>query len=987
MPSWLDIFRSDGTPRDVTGHHPLDLGTTSSAWLVESESVDIFAVPLVDGKPDGARSHLFRAGPGQLLMGLGEITRGTLTLVAVGLPGTRLLELAPARLREKADNDEMVRGLAGLLDGWAEGLTTGAARGSMPQRPSLLEPELTTYLEHGGTVTPGKGTLWVRHVEGESRFFGKPEVTLVKSEVLFPLSSRGWLAAGPSASIRAESTETLLGQDALWAGLGRFHEAILVCAALNNQEAARDEHERLRRKAAREVRLVETTLSQLATVSQQADGEVENQSTVPVDNPLLAACRLVGERLGVTMLAPLRAGEKKKSSDPVSAIARASRVRIRRVALAAGWWNQDNGPLLAFKKKDEGGRMKDESHQQGTSDSSFSSPVALLPASSSSYELVNPVAKTRTLVTPAVAAGLGSFGYCFYRPFPRQALTALGLFRFGLIGSLRDWLVVVVLGLGGGLLGMLTPLAMGWIFDRIIPGQERSQLLLLVLALTASALAIALFQLTQGIAILRVETRMEANVEAGLWDRLLNLPAPFFREYTAGDLAARAGGIAAIRQTLSEVALSSLLSLLFSLVNFVLLFYYSVNLSLLALGLFVVVLAITAFAGFRQVRYERADHTIRGRISGLVLQLVTGISRLRVAAAEDRALAVWAGEFGQQRRLAFRARGIANNLAAFSAALPLIASLLLFGTVAYSVRGGLSLGAFLAFNAAFTQILFAAGMLSSSLTSLLQVVPLYERAQPILATLPEVDLTKADPGDLGGDIEISHVSFRYRKDGPAVLDDVSVHIRAGQFVAFVGPSGAGKSTLFRLLLGFETPASGSIYYDGEDLAGLDLQSVRRQVGVVLQHSRLLPGDILSNIIGSSLLTLEDAWEAARLSGLEKDIEQMPMGMYTIIGEGQSTLSGGQRQRLMIARAIAPRPRILFFDEATSALDNATQARVTTSLARLKATRVVVAHRLSTVMHADCIYVMDRGKVVQSGSYDELMKEGGLFADLVRRQLV
>jgi ATP-binding cassette subfamily C protein len=982
MQAWLDLFRSEGTARDVTGHNPLDLGTTGSAWLIETGTVDVFAVPLEDGKPAGPRSHLYRAAAGQLLLGLGEgsaPTRTALTLVAVGLPDTRLLELPPARLREKADSDELARDLAALLDGWVEGLTSGVARGQIPQRPSLLEHDLTTYLEHGGTVTPGRGALWVRHVEGQSHFFGKAEVTLVKGDDLFPLSSRGWLAAGEGAAIRAASTDTLLRQDGLWAGLVRFHEAILVCVTLNNQEMVRAERDRLQRKAAREARLVQTTLSELAAVSVQSDGDVEAHAQTPTDNPLLAACRLVGEHLGLTIQAPLRAGEKKKLSDPVSAIARASRVRVRRVVLAGAWFRQDNGPLLAFRAS----TATEAAREGGTG----GEPVALLPTSASSYDLVEPVRQARTPVTPAVAAGLGPFAHCFYRPFLHQALTALGLFRFGLAGALRDWLVIVVLGLGAGILSMLTPLAMGWVFDRIIPERDYNQLLLIALALTASAVALALFQLTQGIAILRVETRMEASVEAGLWDRLLSLPVPFFRAYTAGDLAARAGGIAVIRQALSEVALSSLLSLLFSLVSFALLFWYHVGLALLALVLFVVVVAVTGFAGWRQVRYERADHAVRGRISGLILQLLTGISRLRVAAAEDRALAVWAGEFGQQRRLAFRARSIANNLSAFTAALPLLATLLLFGMVAYRVRGSLSLGAFLAFNAAFTQILFAAGMLSSSLTSVLQVVPLYERAGPILKALPEVDLTKAYPGDLGGDIEISHVSFRYRNDGPLVLDDVSVHIRAGQFVAFVGPSGAGKSTVFRLLLGFETPASGSICYDGEDLAGLDLQAVRRQVGVVLQHSRLLPGDILSNIIGTSLLTLEDAWEAARLSGLDRDIEQMPMGMYTIIGEGQSTLSGGQRQRLMIARAIAPRPRILFFDEATSALDNATQARVSSSLSKLKATRVVVAHRLSTVLHADCIYVMDRGKVVQSGSYNDLMKEGGLFADLVKRQLV
>ncbi len=987
MPSWLDIFKSEGTAHEVSGHATIDLGQTGSAWLVEEGAIDLFAVGLQDGKPAGPRRHLFRAAAGQLLLGLGEgkaTVRQREGLLAVGLPGSRVLELPQARLRELAASDELVRGLAELLNGWVEGLTAGVARGQVPQRPALLEPELTTYLERGGAVTPGKGALWARHVEGESHFFGRPELPLTKEDGLFPLSSRGWLAAGPGAAIRAENAEALLRQDGLWAGLGRFHDTILICAALNSEEARRLEHDRLAEKSAREMRLIQSTLTDLATVGLAGD-EGEARQAAPED-PLLAACRLVGNHLGLAITAPRRAGEK-KLSDPVSAVARASRIRVRRVALAGDWWRQDNGPLLAFQQQVHGQKDEGQNRAEDGAASPSAEPVALLPTSPTSYDLVAPATRRRTPVTADVAAGLEAFGYCFYRPFAHRALTALQLFRFGLIGSRRDWLVVVVLGLASGLLGMLTPVAMGWIFDHIIPDGNRSELLLLVAALTASAVGVALFHLAQGIAILRVETRLETAVETGLWDRLLNLPAPFFREYTAGDLAARAGGIAVIRQTLSEVVLSSLLTFLFSLVSFALLFYYSVGLALLALALFVAVVLLSSIAGLLQVRYERADYEVRGRISGLILQLVSGIGRLRVAAAEDRALARWAGQFGQQRRLAFRARSIANNLSAFTAALPLLASVLLFGAVASSARGGLSLGEFLAFNAAFTQVLFAAGMLSSSLTSVLQVVPLYERARPIMQALPETDVNKADPGDLGGDIEVSHVSFRYGDEGVVVLDDVSLHIRAGQFVAVVGPSGAGKSTLFRLLLGFETPTTGSIYYDGEDLAGLDLQAVRRQVGVVLQHSRLLPGDILGNIVGSSLLTLEDAWEAARLAGLDRDIQQMPMGMYTVIGEGESTLSGGQRQRLMIARAIAPKPRILFFDEATSALDNATQARVTASLAKLKATRVVVAHRLSTVQHADWIYVLDRGKVVQAGPYDQLMSEGGLFAELVRRQLL
>jgi ATP-binding cassette subfamily C protein len=316
-----------------------------------------------------------------------------------------------------------------------------------------------------------------------------------------------------------------------------------------------------------------------------------------------------------------------------------------------------------------------------------------------------------------------------------------------------------------------------------------------------------------------------------------------------------------------------------------------------------------------------------------------------------------------------------------------VASLLLFATVSLLPREEVSLGIFLAFNAAFVQVLYAAVTTSAAVSSVLQVVPLYERAGPILRALPEVDEARIAPGELSGDIEISHVSFRYAADGPPVLEDVCVHVRPGEFVAFVGPSGAGKSTLLRLLLGFETPTAGSIYFDREDLAALDRQAVRRQVGVVLQNSKLTPGDLLTNIVGSSLLTLEDAWEAARLSGLDEDIREMPMGMYTVISEGESTLSGGQRQRLLIARAVVARPRILLFDEATSALDNSTQARIIRSLESLKATRIVVAHRLSTIRHADRIYVLDGGKVVQHGRYDELLRQPGLFADLARRQLV
>ena len=341
-------------------------------------------------------------------------------------------------------------------------------------------------------------------------------------------------------------------------------------------------------------------------------------------------------------------------------MARASRVRVRQVRLTPDWHRQDNGPLLGFAGEDE-------------------RPAALLPRGPTHYEMVDPTTETRRPVTAAVAASLAPFGWCFYRPFPPGPLTPWGLLRFALRGTRRrDWLSVFLLGLGGSLLGMFTPVAAGWVFGSIIPAAERSQLLLVVLALLVSAASIALFQFTRGVAVLRLEGRMDASVEAAVWDRLLNLPAPFFRRYAAGDLAYRALGVGEMRQVLTDAGLTVLLTFVFSLAYFGLLFYYDVRLAELACGVFVVALLAVGASAWVQLRYQRGVYQVRGRVGGLVLQLITGASRLRLAGAEDRALAVWARDFGLQKKLAFRARSSANVLAAFNAALPALATAALF---------------------------------------------------------------------------------------------------------------------------------------------------------------------------------------------------------------------------------------------------------------------------------------------------------------------
>ncbi|HEX8111795.1 MAG TPA: NHLP bacteriocin export ABC transporter permease/ATPase subunit, partial [Kofleriaceae bacterium] len=567
---------------------------------------------------------------------------------------------------------------------------------------------------------------------------------------------------------------------------------------------------------------------------------------------------------------------------------------------------------------------------------------------------------------------------------PARPIGAREFLAFAMRGRGRDLVRIALVGVAAGALTVATPLATGLVFDSIIPGAARGQLLYLALGLLVGAVASGLFEITRSLSLLRLEGRTGAALQAAVWDRLIDLPVSFFRDQTAGDLADRAAGVDTIRHDLSANLVTMVLATGFGLVNAVLLFYLDLALGLWAGLLFAVPVVVATAAAARLLGRHRDATQLQGRLAGLVLQLVRGITKLRVAGAEVRAYARWAELLHRQRWLALRTRA---PLQVFGAVYPIAATLLLYALILGHRDGTMTTGAFIAFMSAFNIVLYSLLQTAGSTLAILHVVPTFRRLAPILAARSEIDERKSDPGELDGEIEIAHVSFRYAPGTPYVLSDVSLHIRPGEFVAIVGPSGSGKSSLLRLLLGFERPTAGHVYYSGQDLEHVDLRKIRRQIGVVLQTSQLMSGDIFTNVVGSSELGRDEAIEALRMAGFGPDLAALPMGLHTLISEGGSTLSGGQRQRLLIARAIVKRPRILYFDEATSALDNETQAHVSDSIEKLEATRVVVAHRLSTIIHADRIVVLDHGRVVQSGTYAELIAQPGVFAELARRQLL
>jgi NHLM bacteriocin system ABC transporter ATP-binding protein len=952
-----------GEPLALGANAPLPLDDPTLAWIVEAGEAAVFAVELDGTAPLGPRHYLFSARPGEALFGLDRDGDGArLAYLAVGLADTRVRPVRLAALQQQADDPAARGALAKLLDGWVSGLAGGLVAAAPPTDAQLV-PDEDLALAADQTARPRQGVVWVRLLAGGARFLGEATMAPPGAAAPFPLAEVAWLRAAGECTLSARATADVLGDAALWEGLAAYHRAARAGQAQRLAAAAAAEADRLRQAAAHDRIANRRALAELAAV---IDRRPPVAPTPPGESPLLGACRAVGAALGVAVQSPPD-GPTAGPRDELAAIAKASRLRTRQVTLPPDWWRQESGPLLGYLAAE-------------------GQPVALLPAAGRRYDLVDPVAGTRRCVDRALAAAVAPRAQAVYRPLPDRPLGAWDLIRFSLRDSKIDLFYVLVLGGVSGLLSMAIPIATGLVFGTIIPRAEQPQLLQVAAALILSALAIALFNITRNLAILRVETQVSGPLQAAIWDRLLRLPAGFFREYSAGDLAARAMAIDEIRQNLSGAAVSTIVSSLFSVFNLALLFYYDVRLGLLALLLAVVTIAIMVFASYRQLQYQRPLAALQGKISGLVLQLITGIPKLRVAAAEARAFAEWARAFAAQKRLSYQAENVTNWLEVYNGAWPIVTSMAVFAVVAYVEHGAISTGAFLAFSAAFAQFLAAALQVGVTISSVLQVIPQYERAQPILRTPPEVDASRADPGLLRGAVELSHVAFRYRADGPLILDDVSLQAQPGEFIALVGPSGAGKSSLFRLLLGFELPERGTVYLDGQDLAGLDTEAVRQQIGVVLQSGQVQPGSIFENIVGSAPRSQEDAWEAARLAGLDTQIQALPMGMQTYVTEGGATFSGGQRQLLLIARALVRKPRILLFDEATSALDNRTQAIVSESVQQLQATRIVIAHRLSTIEKADRIYVLWGGKIAQSGTYAELIAAPGPFADLARRQL-
>ena len=639
-------------------------------------------------------------------------------------------------------------------------------------------------------------------------------------------------------------------------------------------------------------------------------------------------------------------------------------IMYRKVNLNGKWWKDAVGPMIGQTKSGD--------------------TVALLPSGFSGYKFFNYETGQVTYLNSKTKDLIEDEAICFYQPLPLKKLKIPDLIKFTITRfSKVDFILVIAIMLIAQLLGMIAPWANQQIFGKVVPSGNMGLIIPVTTLLLGMAFSSILISVTKSLIMERIGTKLEMGVQSATMNRIVSLPATFFKDFSAGDLASRVGGIQALCDQLTQVFLGTALPSLFSFAYIFQIGQYAPSLVVPALIIILVQFIFVVVTTLFNIKLSRKMMKSSVKLSGIVFSLFSGIQKIKLSGSERRAFSKWSGTYKDIAQIQYDPPWFIKIQGVFGGIISLVGTLVIYF---FAATSGVSQADFIAFNVAYGALAGAVLSLTTVATMYAQIQPTMEMVEPILNTIPETSENKKIVTKISGGIEVNNVSFSYTEDGPKIVDDISLKIKPGQYIAIVGKTGCGKSTLMRLLLGFEKPKKGAVYYDGKDLATLDLRSLRQNIGVVMQNGKLFSGDVFSNIIISApWLTLEDAWKSAEMAGIAEDIKDMPMGMNTLISEGSGGISGGQKQRLMIARAIAPKPKILMLDEATSALDNITQKQVAESLNGLKNTRIVIAHRLSTIKTCDRIIVLDKGKIIEDGTYDELIKNKGYFAELVERQ--
>lgn len=925
----------------------LPLDRIGACFVVARGEVRLFA-----GAADNAlaRRPVGRIGAGGLLFGLGTSFLGDETLIAVKSRDTAIYVL-PDDWTAAEPTEAFTAG----LEQWLTTVVSGLASVIEPKPRidvSLSSRASRVGVAAGAVLASHEGVTWVNVGPG-AHLLGLEAIT-----GWVPLPPGAWLTADEAGTVAVLDMRSALAMPAWADGLANFHNAVVETLPLVRGLGEADEFNRLKSRATAQRHAHHETADRFAQVL----GNPSLAGTANSGEPVLDVMRMLAQALDIRLVAPVRARQAQmdRPATPME-IARASNIRLQPVKLKNMWWRSDAGPLLAQRADGEYvALMRHDGHYQETDSRG----------------------RTRR-VDAQVAAALQAQAHSLFTPRRAGPVQFAGLLLDSLRGSRGDVLAYLATMLVSAVLAQVLPLATGFVLGVLAPAGMQSALVQIGVLIVLMGLVGYVTQLAAEVARLRIQARSNGLLYSALWDRIASLPLNYFRRQTSAEVVARAGSAMSVPTGVQIFLFTAAASLGMIVSSLVTIAIQNPLVALLALALALVQIGSGAIAGYFQARAFLNGEQLEGLADALFVQIVNGLVKLRTAGAEERAVTRWADRFAAMRARQVNSRRVQNIYEAWLATFSLLAIAVLFVLVSMlaTTESGLPVAQVVATLTAFSILVTAVGQLTSGCVSVWMLAPSWKYGKPLLEVAPESNAGRSDPGTLTGEVEFASVSFRYGEDSAPVFNNLSFRARAGEMVAIVGRSGAGKSTLVRLALGLESPASGAIYVDSQDLRSLQPSAYRAQVGVVLQEGKLPPGTLFDIVRGTSAATTEQVWQALQDAAIAAEVAAMPMGLHTLLHDATRTLSGGQVQRIALARAFLQAPALLILDEATSALDNATQAIAMHRVLRMRATRLVIAHRISTIRHADRILVLEGGRIVEQGSYDELMARNGVFTKL------
>jgi len=933
----------------VADGEPFSLEPGQPLRTVRSGQVDVFILVRDQQGDIITRQLLFNVQPGQLLA-----TAHSQTHQLIAVPRGDVQLSAP--VDEALLNDQ-------LTSVWCEKMLEGLAalevfQGDHPERLQIGE---TLTLAGGRRLRAKTGVVWIVQQNGPELRLGLSPLPKDILSAGFAISRNTGLTSSGDIKVRTIRLSSL-GLEQARHAFEYFSAAMLH---FHGDMVLDEEQKRAARNAERQNTSYSRFANAISSFSEVLGGQslgLEASSLKPLEQSIAMVAKIYGHHVPAHSVIK----DNDVSGNAIERSARSMRLRACQVKLNGDWWKQDIGRLLAFKGNDK-------------------TPVAIIPNGRHGFLLFDSdLGKTRKPTKEDIKA-ISSRAYALYPVFPDSPLPMRQFLVFGLKYCVRDSMEAFSLVLLAGALAMTTPVLSAYIINLVVPTGDARLLAELTAALLVSLIAMGAVRYTSEIANLRIEGRVGGLVRAALIDRIIRMPSNQIQSVSTSVAAMQLSRLDGFRKSILQLATTSISAVLNGLFSLGVLFYFAPPAALIVLGLISLLIAGVAWFGYRQYQVLYEGEHIQGNISTALYEAINNIAVLRAFGTEMAAFSNWAQSYVAFRHKRMKSGIIANRAKVLIGSYDIIITGVAFAALGLLNTGDVSTGGFLAFVGALSVVSASGLQLANSVLSVFRSLPAARIAKPLLKGRPIAMPTPGHEQPPSGKIEISKVFHRYHADGPMILNGIDFKIEPQQYVALVGPSGSGKSTLLKILLGLEVPASGAVYYDGQDLARLDQISLRRHIGTVMQEAGLFPGSILENIRGGVDASTDEVWEAASMAAIAEDIRAMPMGLHTVITGSDGAVSGGQAQRILIARALVGRPSILLFDEGTSALDRRRQKQVEGNLGRLAASRLVIAHRLETVRHCDKIFVMDQGRIVDHGTFNELSEKPGIFANLLFAQ--